>query len=455
MPHACFGAQTIVRGARAWLMASGLLLLAPAAHAANYYVDGLRGDQSNPGTSARPFKFFWQSMQVVKPGDTVYVLPTIVYPHMSISVSGASGKPITLVGAGTSGAMTKVIGENNNFALWVNANYVEVRNFDLRAPGRQAALHVSENHHHVTIANNVTHDSGGNGISTVGDDYITISHNIVYGNAKNTSGNVFNSGISTLGNIDIDGNTGVKMIIDGNIVYGNTNTPSCSTAACLATWQNSDGNGIIIDDLRRVQRDNIPYRGRTLISNNVVFGNGGRGIHIYLSDHVTATGNTVYFNNQDPYEGNYRPGEIQALFASDVDVYNNVLVSDGGTGLEKGKYTGTHVPLSFEYCAGAKPVTGRFNVVFNAKGEPISYFGRNNNAPVTVSDNTWSDPLLLAPSLDPLRADFRLRPGSPALGMAHLPKAPAADAVGSSRGAKPSVGAYQNAVSPLPQFARR
>lgn len=414
----------------------------PAA-ATDWYVDGKVGKSSNRGTAASPFLYFWQATQAAKPGDTVYVVPSIVYPHLSISVSGTATQPITFIGAGAAPGLTQIVGDSGHFAMWVNANYVAIRNFDLSAPGTQAALHVAENHHHITIANNVAHDSGGNGLSTVGDDYITISHNTVYGNAKNTSNNVFNSGISTLGNVDIDGNTGVKMVIDGNVVYGNTNTPTCPSTGCAATVQDSDGNGIIIDDLRRMQRDHVAYRGRTLISNNVVFGNGGRGIHIYLSDHVTATGNTVYYNNQDPYEGNYRPGEIEVLFASDVAVTNNILVSDGGVGIGNGKNTGTHLPFSVANCSGTGAVTFQNNLGYNPRGDQTLVFSRSNTVTLNVANNLFANPNFVLPSLNPTIADFRLLPGSPALQVGNAATATSVDVLGVTRTSSPVAGAFQ------------
>ena len=176
----------------------------------------------------------WQAMQVVQPGDTVYVLPTMLYVRLSVTVSGTPSKPITIMGGGAAPVRTKVTGGSTTQAIWIDADYVSIQNFDATTTGPDAAILVSENHHHVTIATNVAHNAGANGISTFTDDYITIKNNVVYGNAWNTSTGSFASGISMLGSYDIDNNTGVKMIVDGNIIYGNSNAPSCSDSACLA-----------------------------------------------------------------------------------------------------------------------------------------------------------------------------------------------------------------------------
>ena len=42
---------------------------------------------------------------------------------------------------------------------------------------------------------------------------------------------------------------------------------------------------------------NYPFT--TLVENNLVYGNGGKGIQVFLSDNVTIRNNTAYFNNRD------------------------------------------------------------------------------------------------------------------------------------------------------------
>ncbi|MDC6684683.1 hypothetical protein N4Q63_26800, partial [Leclercia adecarboxylata] len=146
--------------------------------------------------------------------------------------------------------------------------------------------------------------------------------------------------------LDIDTSTAVKTSIIGNIVYQNTNTPTVGCGG-NSLGLDSDGNGIIVDRNDGIT-NKLPYHGRTLIANNVVYGNGGRGIHIYQSDHVTVTSNSTYYNNQDPNEGNYLPGEVEANASGDIAIYDNIFYSDGGTGRNGGQYTGSHVGISFQ-----------------------------------------------------------------------------------------------------------
>lgn len=64
----------------------------------------------------------------------------------------------------------------------------------------------------------------------------------------------------------------------------------------------SDGNGIILDDFNQTQRpegQGTPFSQRSLVANNVIFDNGGHGIHIFQSEHVDVINNTLYQNSKD------------------------------------------------------------------------------------------------------------------------------------------------------------
>ena len=226
-------------------------LAATPAMARNWYVDGRDGAKDNAGTRDAPYLFLWQALHKVAPGDTIFVAPTVAYPRLSFVASGTADAPITLAGSDPD-RPTRVTGPGDDSGIWLNGDYLVVRGFDVSASGAYSAVSIAPNHHHITVASNIIHDAGGNGVNVFAADYVTVSHNIVYGNAHDTS-QAFGSGISILGSVDVDDNTGVKMIIDGNIVYENTNTPYCFTSECFATWSNSDGSGIILDDNDRVR----------------------------------------------------------------------------------------------------------------------------------------------------------------------------------------------------------
>jgi parallel beta-helix repeat protein len=179
--------------------------------------------------------------------------------------------------------------------------------------------------HHIIIRNNNVSKCPGGGIYTTRADYIRVEDNIIWGNAYYAP--YANSGLSFYQNHDIDNNTGAKMFIRRNVIYGNKNfVPFYFSNDNPDQRVITDGNGIIIDDARNTQSfvgsSGTPYRGCTFIANNIVYENGARGIHVFLSDNVTIINNTTYRNSSNPATPD---GEITTIWASDVKVYNNIL----------------------------------------------------------------------------------------------------------------------------------
>jgi len=434
------------------LLALVALLISTEAYASDWYVDGSRpvNQQTQTGSEHAPFGAFWQAEQVAKPGDTILLLPTVTYGNIGIQKSGSPAGQITIAGAGTAPNLTKINGGASSFGIWIDASYVTIENFDVTAGENEAAIDATsasatKRNRNIVIVGNVVHDAGQDGINVYGCDYVTVEDNIVHGNAHNTSGHVYGSGISILGSLDADETTGVKTRVVGNIVYANTNVPTCPKSGCTAANTDSDGNGIIVDVNNRSRWDNKAYVGRTLIANNVIFGNGGRGIHLYLSNHVTITSNTIYFNNRDPYEGNYLPGEVEANASGDVAVYDNILFSDGLTGIDNGKNTGHHVGISFQQAKnGVGHLIAEYNLVYNpANDSALLASSRNNTLPVTIAANIWANPLFKNASLNASTANFRVTSASRALGAANTDDSVKYDILGVRRTAPETIGAYE------------
>jgi parallel beta-helix repeat protein len=393
-----------------------ILLFSIQASATDWYIDGLHGNDDHSGAKNEPLRNTWRGVQFARPGDTIHLLPTTVYGDIGIGKSGTPSAFITLKGEGVAPNLTKIKTDGTNFGIQVNsgASYINITNFDVEATGPWYGIYIGDKSHHVTVTNNNVHDSGNGGIGATRADYITVKNNTVRGSCRNTTNGVYGSGISFYQSTDIDSNTGVKMVVDGNTVYGNTNTPSGSPL-------DADGSGIILDDLRHGQGDKIPYRGRTLVQNNIVAGNGGRGVSIYNSDHATVMSNTVFHNNQDPHEASWRPGEVMIENGGgDIDIVDNILYSDGASGTSA---TGAHVALSVGHADdGVGPVNADFNLLYNSKNEGgLSFYagtdpGHGNSNSVTFdSHNMFGNPLFVAPNVDAANANFHLQPDSPAL----------------------------------------
>jgi hypothetical protein len=186
--------------------------------------------------------------------------------------------------------------------------------------------------HHIIVRNNRVYRFGGNGIESVRADYITVENNAVYENAFFSPFDT--SGITLYQQRDLEpvsaGQEGktVKNFIRGNIAFRNENKFGFAKGfegnGCDRSAGISDGNGIIIDDFRNTQGDQStkrPYGGRTLVENNIVYDNGGRGINVFSSNHVDVVNNTSYKNG--------RTGPTNADIASDetkdVRFLNNII----------------------------------------------------------------------------------------------------------------------------------
>jgi parallel beta-helix repeat protein len=411
---------TCLRFAWRWCYAITFLLTlsAQGAQATTWYVDGSAGNNSNAGTSASTaFLDIWRGIQVAQPGDTIKVLPTVVYPGIHMDQSGAPGAPIILQGTGVYPNLTQ-ISSATAFGIQIapGTSYVQIRDFNVTTGNNStyAGIYADKNTSHITIGDNIVQNCGGDGIISNQADYIIIIHNIVYGNANNTTLH-HNSGISVLASWNSDGNTGVKMVVDGNTVYGNTNVPSTSGGPV-----DSDGSGIILDDNKHLQAKDqtpnaAPYTGQILVENNVTFGNGGRGIHVYQTDNSVIENNTSYDNNLDPYEGNYDPGEIEVNTSGGSWIYNNIVYSNG---LHDALDGGTHRGITVDECVDGDPVTVDSNLVWNPQANSaMSYYTGSNINEVTIGrHNLFGNPWFVAAGTDPSIVDFELQSNSPALG---------------------------------------
>lgn len=416
----------------------------------NYYVSPTGVDTNNGKSADAPFKTLAKAASVTNPGDTVNLLPGTYSPvndandFLLINRSGAKN-----VKTGQEYYITYKAADPNNKpklllppgvrGVWdmvdISANYIildgleiEGNNLNLTLAEAEAAYEhkiaggsdwsryaltntngVNINGHHVITRNNHVHHLSGGGIGG-GGDYITVENNHIHSNSWYTF--YATSGISFMNDWDIDNNTtDYKIIVRNNHVYDNE-----TKVKWEKTKGYSDGNGIIFDV-------DDKYKGKKLVYNNIVYNNGGGGIHIYKSNNVHVINNTIYHNSRSPH---LKYPNMDANAGNDNIFLNNISIARDEAG---------------EYANGS----GGWNNLFanNIYGGLTRFLGKNEKVMdpkfVEVTDTTYN---------------FHLQPDSPAIDTGTRTLAPDVDYEGNARpyaGAgshqRVDIGAYETAYN--------
>lgn len=189
----------------------------------------------------------------------------------------------------------------------------------------------------------------------------------------------------------------------------------------------TDGEGIIIDNNTNTQTDNIPYVGRTLVTDNLVFNCGSAGIAITPgTNNVDVTFNTCYLNQRG--NGTSFAGEVADLGTNGSNVYNNIC------------FALSSAP------SGWSQATGTTTWSNNA------FFGGNAAHTLPGSSNVITDPLFSNASTDPKVANFYVQASSPVIGAGSATFTRAVDIAGHTGqvGASYDIGAYEYNVALSP-----
>jgi hypothetical protein len=147
-------------------------------------------------------------------------------------------------------------------------------------------------------------------------------------------------------------------LVAWNVTYNNRNT-------CKGS--DTDGNGIIMDSFSTGNGNTVSYKDPTLVAFNVVYNNGGGGVHIFFSEDVTAANNTVYNQYLDPNNVGAARAGIDTNQSYGDTIVNNLVVA-------------IPVAPAAGGCAfGVKPYT-QFNSAMiggGIAGEPADIFSHN------------------------------------------------------------------------------
>jgi parallel beta-helix repeat protein len=401
-----------------------------AANATDYYVQSplVAAGAVDPGTGTQdnPFRSFWNPMNYLQPGDTLHVLGGPYSALLYLTVSGTATAPITIEGDVTH--LTQIaVTSGNAIQFKAGVSYVNVSNFDLSATasdGNGIFTEGSAPVSHIGIYKSRIHDCGAAGIGLIHTDYVTVMRNVVYNNSWLSPSESSGIDLYQFTNVDQVLQHNHNYIAD-NIVYGNANK-----VPAVPGRDPTDGNGIIVDDSRHTKGGYLAsapaYTAGTLIENNIVFNNGGRGIHVFSSDNVTIRNNTTYMNNTDPTTA-VSAGEIEAMVSGNVSVYNNILwaLGDAEAGFQAQDSTNLYVD---------------YNLVYNTA---TNTYLRRNTGEAWGEHNILANPLFVNASTNPSIANFEIEAASPAIGAGK----PGAGAVYDFNGVKrpniAALGAYE------------
>jgi parallel beta-helix repeat protein len=222
------------------------------------------------------------------------------------------------------------------------------------------------------------------------------------------------SGISVYGGFNSDNTSGLHNIVRNNICFNNDNGPETAM---------TDGNGIIIDDLKCTQDghhfDICTLNGynnvETLVEGNLCFDNGGRGIQIYLTENVTVRNNTCYHNNKRDSEGTWR-GEIGVSNSDNLRIVNNIAVCNTDMGFPLSASNSSFLIAQYGSHTTTNIICNN-NLTYNtAKPDDNPFRNLAGASAVKQADNLFAtDPMFANAAIDSGTANFMLQEGSPAI----------------------------------------
>ncbi|MBN3927578.1 MAG: right-handed parallel beta-helix repeat-containing protein [Nostoc sp. NMS4] len=376
-------------------------LISRVSTATTYYVSGNGNDRNSGLSTSSAFRTLRRAAGLTNPGDTVLIMNGI-YKN-----GPKDGSVLGIKRSGTANAWIKFkaypghfpkIQHNtwNGISISNGASYIEINGLEVIGNNANISLSyaLSQKYnrsnpltngscisiegrsngrsHHINILNNKIHDCGGAGISAIQADYVKVDNNTVFNNAWYSLYGC--SGISMLNNWSSDNNQGYKIFVTNNRSYNNRMYVPWIDAGKI-----TDGNGIIVDVSKG-------YRGRVLVANNIIYNNGGSGIHSHDSQHVDIINNTAYLNQQSPEVKKKGKGEIYAGYSSDVKIFNNIMYAAPGSAANSNM---KNVNVTYNY-----------NVYLN-----------NSRINITGPRDIIADPQFVNASA----RDFRLKSTSPAI----------------------------------------
>lgn len=428
----------------------------PIGSGTKYYVNGTTGSDSNNGTSpATPWLHITSGHATsFGPGDIINVAGSLnnVFAE-SFSQQGTANAYIEILCA--PGSLISVAATNDfqggivfaSGAQYFVLNGCAVTGANTNAYGISVGVGgtPTANTHHIIIENNTVYGEGEGGIGVGGNqnapyasDYFAILNNITYNNGARST--FYGSGISSYEPLALDNAGGPHIAIIGNASYYNRNPSPGDT----------DGNGIIVDDGDHTQATQYgPYIPQTLVADNIVFNNNGRGIHIFNSTNVLVVNNTAWSDGTttdfcNGPVGAYEIGDTSGgIPPTNTTFVNNLAFATRATNCSATPSMGLDYSLcECNYTSGITNDVFNFNSLYNSavSGQTFTNLYGSSTNHYYGPGNVIGNPLLANPTafttlqtMATIIADFTPTSGSPAIGAGSPLYAYPADISGTAR----------------------
>jgi len=377
------------------------LVFGSPARAATYYLAPASngGNDSNKGTSAS--SPWLTPNHSVNCGDVILAAASAAYSWTNF-YTGRWG--VVTCPAGNDVAWLKCvtfdackISISMQAGMWIDQSYWGVQGFEISTPQKDQYGHcftvqpnfsAPVNIHHIVLANDIANGCGGSGFAsapgsngTAGVDYLAFVGDIAYNTSSSTTG-VCNSAFSVYEPVQSDALPGTHIFIAGNFAWGTFDGNPC------AGGPPTDGEGIILDTFSA-----LGYSAQTVVSNNIIFLNGGKGIQSFRNSYanVFIQYNTVYGNNGDSHQDSALCSDLSVYASSHIQEAYNLVAGNNATGcgtnslyamgIGDGDST-SHVDNNF-----ARGINGQNATTTNSPGFS---FGPNN---VLGTDPNFSNPV--------------------------------------------------------------